>query len=75
MITATVYQDINEEFNSKIAFLSFPVLPAIGATLNLTICGFEKYYEVLDIEYCADVYSCNSEIAIPVQIDIIVKEV
>ncbi|AXC39068.1 UNVERIFIED_ORG: hypothetical protein [Escherichia phage CMSTMSU] len=50
-------------------------MPAIGATLNLTICGFEKYYEVLDIEYCADVYSCNSEIAIPVQIDIIVKEV
>ncbi|BBM61730.1 hypothetical protein [Escherichia coli] len=75
MITATVYQDINEEFHSKIAFLSFPVLPVVGSTLNLTICGFEKYYKVLDIEYCADVYSCNSEIAIPVSIDIIVKEV
>ncbi|UTS53506.1 hypothetical protein UES1_138 [Escherichia phage UE-S1] len=75
MITATVYQDINEEFNSKIAFLSFPVLPEIGSSLNLKICGFEKYYEVIDIEYCADVYSCNSEFAIPVSIDIIVKEV
>ncbi|WOL22946.1 hypothetical protein [Escherichia phage vB_EcoM_JNE01] len=74
MICANVFQDTGDEYNTKLGFLSFPVLPPIGATLNLTINGHETYFKVIDIEYCAKLYERIHELAIPVDIDIIVKE-